>query len=276
MAPPHSSQQNRRRAGLHAASKSNGRRSLWFNWRRLVSRVASPIIAVLIWQFVCEMGWVAPQFLPAPSAIVLRGMSWAATAEFWGHLGITVYRLLLGLFIAVILGLALGLWAQFSRVSGAIINALVRLLAPIPKIALYPALILILGFENSSKIALVVADALFPVLLATWAAARTVDQKLIWSAQAAGTSRLRCIWKVTLPAILPSVLAGVRVAAVIACVVVFLAEMIASTDGLGHLLTMAARSYRTLDMFVPLIWICTLGLLLNTLIAFIQHKVAHG
>src|SRR5699024_1529352 len=161
----------------------------------VLSRIASPVIVLLVWQLVCEMGWVAPQFLPAPTAIVLRGISWAQTAEFWGHFGITVYRLLLGLLIAVALGLFLGLWAQLSQVSGAIINALVRLLAPIPKIALYPAFILILGFENTSKIALVVADALFPVLLATWAAARTVDQKLIWSAQAAGTSRLACVYK---------------------------------------------------------------------------------
>jgi NitT/TauT family transport system permease protein len=80
---------------------------------------------------------------------------------------------------------------------------------------------------------------------------------------------------VTLPAIVPTVLAGVRVAGVIACVVVFLAEMIASTDGLGHQLTMAARAYRTVDMFVPLVWICALGLGLNLLIGAIQNKVDH-
>ncbi|HUH88659.1 MAG TPA: ABC transporter permease subunit, partial [Pusillimonas sp.] len=163
-----------------------------------------------------------------------------------------------------------------SRLSAAVLDALVRLLAPIPKIALYPAFILILGFENMSKIALIVADALFPVLMATWAASRAVDQKLIWSARAAGTSRAACLWKVTLPAIVPTVLAGVRVAGVIACVVVFLAEMIASTDGLGHMLTVAARAYRTLDMFVPLVWICAVGLALNSFIGFVQRKVDHS
>jgi NitT/TauT family transport system permease protein len=71
----------------------------------------------------------------------------------------------------------------------------------------------------------------------------------------------------------PTVLAGVRVAGVIGCVVVFLAEMIASTDGLGHMLTVAARAYRTLDMFVPLVWICIVGLTLNWLIGAIQGRV---
>lgn len=247
-------------------------------WRRLYGfkRLLSPLVALIIWELVCRLGWIEPQLLPAPTAIAARLVEQASGIEFWRHFGITLYRLVIGLSVAIILGLALGLAAQLSKIGAAVLDALVRLLAPIPKIALYPALILIMGFENMSKIALVVADALFPVLMATWAAARAVDQKLIWSARAAGTSRAACLWKVTLPAIVPTVLAGVRVAGVIACVVVFLAEMIASTDGLGHMLTVAARAYRTLDMFVPLVWICALGLALNSLIGYVQRKVDHG
>ncbi|MAL01796.1 MAG: ABC transporter permease [Alcaligenaceae bacterium] len=228
---------------------------------------------LVVWEVVCRAGLIEPQLLPAPSDIVVRLLEQAASAEFWGNFGITLYRLAIGLSLAVVLGVVLGLAAQLSRFSAALLDALVRLLAPIPKIALYPALILIFGFENASKVALIVADALFPVLMATWSAARAVDRKLIWSARAAGTSNIACLWKVTLPSIVPTVLAGVRVAGVIACVVVFLAEMIASTDGLGHMLTVAARAYRTLDMFVPLVWICVVGLALNWLIGTLQRVV---
>ncbi|QIM50575.1 ABC transporter permease [Pusillimonas sp. DMV24BSW_D] len=228
---------------------------------------------LVVWEVVCRAGLIEPQLLPAPSDIVVRLLEQAASAEFWGNFGITLYRLAIGLSLAVVLGVVLGLAAQLSRFSAALLDALVRLLAPIPKIALYPALILIFGFENASKVALIVADALFPVLMATWSAARAVDRKLIWSARAAGTSNIACLWKVTLPSIVPTVLAGVRVAGVIACVVVFLAEMIASTDGLGHMLTVAARAYRTLDMFVPLVWICIVGLALNWLIGTLQRVV---
>lgn len=247
-------------------------------WRFVCSLklAASPLVLLIVWESVCRLGWVDAQLLPAPSAIALRLFDQAQGGDFWQNFGITLYRLVLGLSIAIVLGVVLGLGAQLSRVAAAVLDALVRLLAPIPKIALYPALILIFGFENSSKIALIVADALFPVLMATWSAARAVDQKLIWSARAAGTSRMACLWKVTLPAVMPTVLAGVRVSGVIACVVVFLAEMIASTDGLGHMLTVAARAYRTVDMFVPLVWICALGLGLNVLIGYIQRKADHG
>ena len=119
---------------------------------------------------------------------------------------------------------------------------MVRVLAPVPKVALYPALLLLLGFDHASKITLVAADALFPILLATYYGASMVEQKLIWSAMAAGTPRRQILFKVVLPAAVPSILTGCRIGLVISCIVVFLAEMITSTDGLGHLLVTAARN----------------------------------
>jgi NitT/TauT family transport system permease protein len=244
-------------------------------WTGLRSAV-SPLAILAMWEAVCLAGWVDPTILPAPHAIAQRLVELAGTAGFWGDFAVTLSRLLCGLAIAIVLGVGLGLGAQLTRGGAAVLDALVRLLAPIPKIALYPALILVFGFESASKIALIVADATFPVLMATWSSARLVDRKLLWSAQAAGTSRRACLWKVTLPAIVPTVLAGVRVSGVIACVVVFLAEMIASTDGLGHLMTVAARAYRTVDMFVPLVWICALGLAMNAIIGVLQRRVDRG
>jgi NitT/TauT family transport system permease protein len=146
----------------------------------------------------------------------------------------------------------------------AIVRPIVRVLAPVPKVALYPAFTLTLGYDDASKIALVIADALFPILLATYQGASAVEPKLAWSARAMGVSRLRTLFTVVLPAALPSVLTGCRIGLIISCIVVFLAEMITSTDGLGHLLMRAARNFQTVDMFVPLITISILGLLLNT------------
>jgi len=139
----------------------------------------------------------------------------------------------------------------------------VRVLAPVPKVALYPALLLLLGFDHASKITLVAADALFPILLSTYYGASMVEQKLIWSAMAAGTPRRQILFKVVLPAAMPSILTGCRIGLVISCIVVFLAEMITSTDGLGYMLVRAGRNFQTVDMFVPLISISILGLTLN-------------
>ncbi|WP_133467959.1 ABC transporter permease, partial [Lactobacillus crispatus] len=149
---------------------------------------------------------------------------------------------------------------------GAVVRPIVRVLAPVPKVALYPALLLLLGFDHASKIALVTADAVFPILLSTFYGASLVEQKLIWSALAAGTPSRQILYKGVLPEAMPSILTGCRNGCVISCIVVFLAEMISSTDGLGYLLVRSARSFQTVDMFVPLISISLLGLTLNGLL----------
>lgn len=235
----------------------------------------SPLILFVIWQLVVSQGVVSDQLLPSPWQIMQRLVVTLANDDFFPNLFVTLFRLVMGLGLAIVFGTAIGLASQVSKNVAFFIGGIVKILAPIPKIALYPALVLILGFDHSSKVALITLDAIFPILMATWAAAQNVDEKLVWSARSVGTSKLGLAYKVYLPAILPTLLAGIRVASVIACVVVFLAEMIASTDGLGHMLTAAARSYVIVDMFVPLVWICAIGMTLNYAIGKIQQHLRY-
>ena len=155
------------------------------------------------------------------------------TWTFQQEIAATLIRLFAGFAIAVVLGVSIGIAAAASPAINAVVRPIVRVLAPLPKVALYPALLLLLGFGHGSKITLVAADALFPILLSTYYGASAVEQKLIWSAMAAGTPRYEILFKVVLPAAMPSILTGCRIGLVISCIVVFLAEMITSTDGLG-------------------------------------------
>ncbi len=235
-------------------------------------------IALLLggWQAACGLRLVPASLLPAPATIISRLAEDARTADFLVQVLQTLLRIFAGFGIAAVVGVGLGLAAATSRSGGRVLEPLVRVLAPIPKIALYPALMLVLGFDHASKIALIVADAVFPILLATYHGARRVEPKLIWSARSAGTSRQACPFRVVLPAALPSILTGCRISLVIACVVVFLAEMISSSDGLGHLLIRAARSFRTVDMFVPLVVISLLGLALDAALARFSRWLLAG
>lgn len=235
-------------------------------------------IALLVgaWWATAASGLVAPALLPRPDLVAARLLAQLADPDFLRHLGGTLRRLFVGFAIALGLGVALGLAAGIDRRADAMLRPLVRILAPIPKIALYPALVLTLGFGDASKIVLVAADAMFPILLATLGGARAVEPKLVWAARAAGTSPFGTIGSVILPATLPSILTGCRIGLVIACIVVFLAEMITSTDGLGYLLVRAARSFQTVDMFVPLIAISMVGLVLNALLALLRARLLVG
>jgi NitT/TauT family transport system permease protein len=233
-------------------------------------------LLVALWQGLISFGFAPVALLPPPGIVFTRLLQQIASTGFQQDILATLIRLFAGFLIAVVLGVGIGIAAAASPAVNAIVRPIVRVLAPLPKVALYPALLLLLGFAHGSKIALVAADALFPILLSTYYGASTVEQKLIWSAMAAGTPRREILLKVVLPAAMPSILTGCRIGLVISCIVVFLAEMITSTDGLGHVLITAARTFQAVDMFVPLITISLLGLILNGLLQAARAYLLRG
>ena len=234
------------------------------------------VLLVAVWQALVSFGYAPVTLLPPPGRVFLRMLQQLLTATFQQQIAATLFRLFSGFSIAVILGVTVGLAAAVNPAINAVMRPIVRVLAPLPKVALYPALLLLVGFGHQSKILLVTFDALFPILLATYYGASTVEQKLIWSAMAAGTPRREILLKVVLPAAAPSILTGCRIGLVISCIVVFLAEMITSTDGLGHVLVTAARTFQAVDMFVPLITISLLGLILNGLLELVRSYLLRG
>jgi ABC-type nitrate/sulfonate/bicarbonate transport system permease component len=235
-------------------------------------------IALLIaaWQALVSFGYAPVTLLPPPGQVFTRMIEQLLSPTFRQDIAATLFRLFVGFSIAVVLGVVIGLVAAASLPVNAVVRPIVRVLAPLPKVALYPALLLLLGFDHESKIALVAADALFPILLSTYYGASTVEQKLIWSAMAAGTPHHGILLKVVLPAAAPSILTGCRIGLVISCIVVFLAEMITSTNGLGHVLVTAARTFQAVDMFVPLITISLLGLILNGALEGLRSYLLRG
>jgi ABC-type nitrate/sulfonate/bicarbonate transport system permease component len=234
------------------------------------------VLLIALWQALVSFGYAPATLLPPPGRVFMRLLQQLLTGTYQQEIAATLFRLFTGFSIAVVLGVSIGLAAAASPAINAVVRPIVRVLAPLPKVALYPALLLLLGFGHESKIMLVAADALFPILLSTYYGASMVEQKLIWSAMAAGTPRRQILFRVVLPASVPSILTGCRIGLVISCIVVFLAEMITSTDGLGHVLVTAARTFRAVDMFVPLITISLLGLILNGLLEGLRTYLLRG
>lgn len=234
------------------------------------------VLLVAVWQALVSFGYAPVTLLPPPGHVFQRMVALLLNTTYQQDIAATLFRLFAGFAIAVILGVSVGLAAAVNPTINAVVRPIVRVLAPLPKVALYPALLLLVGFGHESKILLVTFDALFPILLSTYYGASTVEQKLIWSAMAAGTPPREVLFKVVLPAAAPSILTGCRIGLVISCIVVFLAEMITSTDGLGHVLVTAARTFQAVDMFVPLITISLLGLILNGLLELLRSYLLRG
>src|ERR1700761_382220 len=137
------------------------------NWRLRPSDILlgiAPIaLVIVLWQALDSFGYAPVSLLPPPGRVFTRLGAPLSNAEFEQEIAATLFRLFAGFAIAVILGILLGLAAATSPAINAVVRPIVRMLAPLPKVALDPALLLLLGFGHESKIALVAADALFPI-----------------------------------------------------------------------------------------------------------------
>jgi ABC-type nitrate/sulfonate/bicarbonate transport system permease component len=222
------------------------------------------VLALGAWWLLSRWDVLGNDFvLPGPQQVFERGRDLAADGTLGHETTATLGRVLLAFGLALVVGVALGALLGRSRRARPALRPVVSFLFPVPKVALYPAMVIVLGLGSGSKVALGFAEALFPILLATAAGTSRVDPRLMWSAAALGTSPRALPVKVVLPAALPAILTGARIGLVGAIVGVFLAEMIVAADGLGHLM---AASYRTLDtpaMYVAIVAVSLTGYLLD-------------
>ena len=131
------------------------------------------------------------------------------------------------------------------RVVERAVEPILLLIYPVPKPAMIPLFMIWLGIGDFSKIAVIALACLLPVVVATFNGARSVDDLLLWSARARGTSERRLLWRVVLPAALPQIAAGVRTAIAIAIIVLVSSEFISAEKGLGYLIFPTAGSAPT-------------------------------
>lgn len=239
----------------------------------IAARVYPVVLILGVWQLLVTTGLVTPFTLPAPSRV------WDVAAALWqtGELQssglITLRRVLASFALALVVGTALGILIGRLRAFRLAARPVVAFFFPTPKVAIYPALVILLGLGTASKIALGFAEAVFPIILATSAAASQIEPRLLWSAQAFGTSRPQMLTRVVLPAALPGVLTGGRIGLVGAIVGVFLGELIVGSQGLGHQMATAYRTLETAEMYVAVVLISAGGFVLDRLFLLARSRL---
>jgi ABC-type nitrate/sulfonate/bicarbonate transport system permease component len=230
------------------------------------------LLAAALWEAVARLGLIRPLFLPPLSGVLAAMPSLLLDGDLLGPLLISLYRAAAGLLIALVAGLLIGFAIARRPLARVLFAPLVAFGAPAPKIAFLPIFILWFGIGHLSKILLVAATAIFPFILAAQAAAETVPTIQIWAARAMGTSGWHLLRRVLLPASLPSLLSGIRVAVPYALITAFTAEMIAGGGGLGGALVMAQRYFETPTLYADLLVMLIVGYLIDVgLIALQRH-----
>ena len=210
-------------------------------------QLATILLGLAAWELVARHGLVDPLFVPAPSAVAVALLKIARPAL--AALADTLGKTALAYVVSVTLGVAAGLVVGSVRLLRDVLSPYVIALYGIPKILVLPWIVLLLGYGTSPAVLYGAIHGLFPIMVLVMGAVRDVDRSLVTVARSFGATPLQLYWKVLLPAIVPSVLAGMRLGIVFCLLGVLVVEMFAGVRGMGHVLGSFANGFQAPELF---------------------------
>jgi NitT/TauT family transport system permease protein len=236
------------------------------------SRFVAVTLLAVIWEMFPRLGLVDATFLPPLSAVLTAWWQLLISGELVSHLQASAGRSLAGFGLAVAAAIPLGLLIGWYPVLARLLNPVLELFRNTAALALLPVFVLILGLGETSKIAIICYACSWPILLNTVCAVQTVDPLLIKSARSLGLGPLRLFQKVVLPAAVPTIFTGIRLAAAYSILILVAAEMVGAKAGLGYLINYAQYSFAVPDMYAGIITISAIGLVVNQVLVFAERR----
>lgn len=238
---------------------------------RRVAVAAYPLVLLaLLWEGVARAGWVRPLFLPRFTEVIQALGAGLVDADLLQPLGVSVYRAVLGVLLALVVGVPLGyVLARFKWLRWTL-EPVTALGFPMPKIALIPVITLWFGIDDTPKIILTFVTCIFPFLLSAKAAAEQIPARLFWAARSMGTTPIALLYRVVLPATAPAILTGLRIAFPIGLITVFTAEMVTG-GGLGEVIVLAQRYFETSRVYACVLSTMVVGYVADAAIARAQR-----
>jgi len=236
-------------------------------------QIVSVAALLALWEAVARLGWVDSAFVPAPSAVA-RALGGISGRAFAG-LGDTLAKTAIAYAIAVVLGVSLGIVVGSVRLLRDVLNPFVIAAYGIPKILILPWIVLLTGFGTTPAILYGTLHATFPIMLLVIGGVRDVDRTLITVARAYGASTWQLYWKVILPAIVPSVLAGMRLGVVFCLLGVLVVEMFAGVRGMGYVMGSLANGFKAPELFAATALVSTASIVIVLTLDWLNDRLSH-
>jgi NitT/TauT family transport system permease protein len=202
---------------------------------------------LLAWEGIARAGWVDPLFVPAPSAVA--GAFARVGGSAFAGLGDTLAKTAIAYVLSVVLGVGGGILIGSVRPVRQAVNPFVIALYGMPKILVLPWIVLLLGFGTTPAVLYGTIHGFFPIVVLVAGGVRDVDRTLLGVARAFGATTWQLYWKVVLPAVVPTVLAGMRLGIVFCLLGVLIVEMFAGVRGMGHVLNSLANGFQAPELF---------------------------
>jgi NitT/TauT family transport system permease protein len=239
--------------------------------RRAADTLIIVIVALLAWQALHQL--VGTTALPGPLPTLAYLARFVPTERFAENAWATLICFFYALVLSYGIGLAIGAWMGTHRLSGAVGEPILISLYTLPKVTLYPVVLLIFGLSLSGRVTFGAMHGVLPVALLTMSAIRNIPAVYMKSARTLQLSRWQTIFTVLFPATLPEVVAGLRIGFTLTLLGVILAEMFAAKRGLGFLIINAMQLLQTEEMITVALVLFVFAAVANALLLWIEHQL---
>ena len=239
---------------------------------QIAVRIISLLVVLSAWEYLGRH--INPVLFTYPTAVGSAAVKMIASGELWKYLSQSLVVLFAGLGLATVFGIALGLIMARFWVVDVALDTYITALYSIPSVALVPVLVLWFGFEITAKIAVVFLFTFFPIVINTHQGVKNVDNRLTEVGRAFRCSERQLWIHIVLPAAVPYIVTGLRLAIGRGLIGMVLADLYTAITGIGYLISRYASIYRTDAMFVPIATLGLLGITLTGLLRFVEKRVA--
>jgi NitT/TauT family transport system permease protein len=260
---------------MTAQSQTQTRTHTWTQAWNLVARWYSIPLLLLLWHLAVGTGLVESRLLPGPGRVLDALVTDLGDGTLAYHAGVTLYRALIGFLLAALAGIPFAAAMARSTLVRNLFEPIFFFGYPVPKIALFPVFTYVFGIGTPSKIAFTFLECLYPIVVTCYFGFRGVQTRLIWSAQNCGADSVTILRRVILPAAMPSIFSGLRIALPVAIIVVVITEMIGDSVGLGYYITIWSTRFTFANVYAAIIVIGICGLVLDQGMLLLRHRVVY-
>ncbi|WP_327255571.1 ABC transporter permease [Streptomyces sp. NBC_01244] len=242
---------------------------------RAVALRSAAILALLaLWETAPRLGLVDATFLPPVSEVAKAWWELLGSGQLAEHSKASLARSFGGFGIAVAVAVPLGLLIGWYRPVAALLGPLLEVFRNTAALALLPVFVLLLGIGETSKVSIVVYACVWPILLNTISAVGNADPTLVKLARSMDLSTPKLFQKVILPASVPVIFTGIRLAGAVSILVLVAAEMIGAKAGLGYLINASQFNFAIPQMYAGIVTISAIGLAFNQILVTIERRLS--